>query len=636
MRRLYTVNVQAPAGFQNPVPRQGVQVQANQNTPGIDFQLQPAAVQPGSISGQVTDQAAQPQGIPNAQVTATNDQSGAQEQPVMTDAQGNYRIPNLAAGNYTVNVQAPAGFQNPVPRQGVQVQANQNTPGIDFQLQPAAVQPGSISGQVTDQAAQPQGLQNAQVTATEVNTGAISPLVLTDNQGNYQIVNLNASVYMINVQAPPGFQNPAPLANVQVQVGQNTPGINFQLFSTAAQTGSISGQVTNVDGNPIQPAIGIEAINQQNQVFGPIQTDVHGGYRILNLAPGKYTVQVSQDPRFPPSRNVEVIPRRDQGNIDFSLNRVSDFLGRLEDARFSIESTISIEEAREAVTLFSIVNLMLAGLSQRQVNGTPQTDVLGVSTLFYGLQSSRGEIGDMQELWQSLDLPTDVRSQIVTELRDLENELHTRREEIHSLEEHAKAQFNLGRRNEVRANVEFPSLFQRFVAIGRDPLLAIDIRMEESRAIDKTRIAEADTLLVELKGVIMSIVRSLSRYGTSATRSTTENWAYFESRVLEVLAKIAQYRQTEDLDEKNQWVVLADIIGKNRETEVAPHVVLARNGGKLLQSALMIYENEQDSLDDYDRDHLRDLFQERGTPFWTTRIRRESTVIARYPLQNWG
>ena len=149
-----------------------------------------------TIRGIITDQAGKPQG--NVQVTATSDQSGAQEQPVMTDAQGNYQIPNLAAGNYTVDVRAPAGFQNPAPRQGVQVQANQNTPGIDFQLQPAAVQPGSISGQVTDQAAQPQGIPNAQVTATNDQSGAQEQPVMTDAQGNYRIPNLAAGNYRVD------------------------------------------------------------------------------------------------------------------------------------------------------------------------------------------------------------------------------------------------------------------------------------------------------------------------------------------------------------------------------------------------------------------------------------------------------
>ena len=66
--------------------------------------------QTGSISGRVTDQAGA--GVQGAQVTATN----AAHQgfgPVVTDADGCYRISNLTRATYTVSVQAPAGFQNP-------------------------------------------------------------------------------------------------------------------------------------------------------------------------------------------------------------------------------------------------------------------------------------------------------------------------------------------------------------------------------------------------------------------------------------------------------------------------------------------------------------------------------------------
>jgi hypothetical protein len=166
----------------------------------------------------------------------------------------------------------------------------------------------------------------------------------------------------------------------------------------------------------------------------------------------------------------------------------------------------------------------------------------------------------------------------------------------------------------------------------------LDLRAEDAKqlGVDKTRLAEADDLLRELKGVILQLVRSLSKYGTVATRRINEEWARFERDALEVLATVAQERITEDQDERNQWAVLADLTGKNRETEVAPYVVLARHGSKLLDFAMELYRAEENRLDDFDRDHLRDLFQAQGTEFATTRIRREATLIQRYPLANWG
>lgn len=103
---------------------------------------------------------------------------------------------------------------------------------------------------------------------------------------------------------------------------------------------------------------------------------------------------------------------------------------------------------------------------------------------------------------------------------------------------------------------------------------------------------------------------------------------------------MAQKRETQDPDDKNVWSVLADLIGKNRETQVIPFVVHARHGGKLLRYALDIYKEEIDNneLDNFSREHLRDLFQ-RGSDsktFWTEEIRSQAALTKRYPLPNWG
>src|SRR5262245_24363101 len=67
-------------------------------------------------------------------------------------------------------------------------------------------------------------------------------------------------------------------------------------------------------------------------------------------------------------------------------NPVQAFFTILNSGDFNIESQISEAEANEAITLFSVVNIMLGGTSQRRVGNEDKTDVLGVLTLFYGLQ----------------------------------------------------------------------------------------------------------------------------------------------------------------------------------------------------------------------------------------------------------
>src|SRR5262249_1494220 len=149
-----------------------------------------------------------------------------------------------------------------------------------------------------------------------------------------------------------------------------------------------------------------------------------------------------------------------------------------------------------------------------------------------------------------------------------------------------------------------------YVEIGVDPLLTFDIVAQDVQPqADRTRIAQADDLLKELKALILQMVRSLSKYGTAATKTVNQRWAAFEARALEGRATAAQCRVSLGRDGKNQGAVPGDLLGKNRDTEVAPYVVLARHGGKLLRMALEVYKSEKNRLDDYGRDHLRDLFQ---------------------------
>lgn len=485
--------------------------------------------------------------------------------------------------------------------------------------------PGSISGQVVD--TNGKGIEKAKVSVNDV-AGAASAEVLTDANGKYAIPNLAPGKYVINVQAT-GFKSPGGM-EVEVKEGQDTPRINFKLEAApTAQTGSIAGRVTNEKGIPVAQA-GVEVVDAQDQIVGSTKTDTSGDYAITNLPAGIYTVRV-QGNQYLAARNVAVISGIKTEGIDFSLNVVKDFLDRLDDARFSIESPISIEEANQAVSLFSVVNLLLAGMSQRRVGNEDKTDVLGVLNLYYGLQEGSLEqrlpVADPRILW----------SKVEVELKDLAKDLDQLQSDVDFLNREAKRQFNLGTSNNVLGNVQFPGLFKRYVEIGTDPLLSIDIRKEEQNGFfDKTKIAQADDLLKELKALLLQIVRSLSKYGTAATKRVNEDWATFEARALEVLITVARERVSKDEDDKNPWAVLAVLTQRNRETQVAPYVVLGRHGGKLLRYAMDIYLETQDQLDNFDRNHLRDLFQRPGQIFWTDRIRREADVIKRYPLPNWG
>lgn len=475
----------------------------------------------------------------------------------------------------------------------------------------------SIIGTITG----PSGpVPNAEVVAS---AGGNDFPAVTDQAGKYTIPQLQPGGYTVTVFSPFGFVNPAAQPNVQVQQGQDTQA-DFQVVPA-----SLSGRVFKKDDKP-EPVAQVRGTDDKGNVNNTA-VDKRGYYTFTNLAPGSYTVEITAPPDYVPAHNVTVIANVITSGIDFSLNPVEDFLGRLDDTRFSVESPISIEEANQAVSLFSVANVMLAGLGKRKVGNEEKIDALGVLSLYYGLQD--GSLQDKVTVANSSDL----WSRLEVRLKDLAQELDRVQSDVDFLTKEAKRQFNLGTSNGVLANVQFPTLFKRYVEIGTDPLLSIDLaKQEANQNFDKVKLGQAYDLLKELKGVILQIVRSLSKYGTAATKRVNESWAGYEARSLEVLATVAQYRIHPDQDEKNQWAILSALSNKNRETEVAPYVVLARHGGKLLKYAMEIYLKTQNELDRFDESHLLNLFQTPGQPFWTEKIRAEATVIKRYPLPNWG
>jgi hypothetical protein len=307
---------------------------------------------------------------------------------------------------------------------------------------------------------------------------------------------------------------------------------------------------------------------------------------------------------------------------------VSDFFALLASPDFSLFGPISEAEAEQAITLFSVVALLLAGKSERQVGSERRVDVLGVLALYYGLQdrSLAGLVVPSQELWL----------QIEDELKILRDELDRLGPEVEFVEREAKRQFDLGRNTDLKGNTEFPRLFRRYVEIANSPLLFLDLRVEQSSPeSDKERVAVAFDLLRELKAVVLQLVRSLSKNGTVATSRANKNWAGYQAGAMTVLKKVADLRLSDDIDERRPLEVLSHLTGRDLDTQIAPYVALAREGGDLLRLALETYRATRDDLEALDEPHLLDLFQPETAPFLTTRMRRDAAVLRQFRLPGW-
>ena len=407
---------------------------------------------------------------------------------------------------------------------------------------------------------------------------------------------------------------------------------------TGNAKGSISGKVTDAEGTGVQGA-NVIATSKDLQVTESSTKDQSGEYTISDLNPGVYTVSINipnTSSEDQPSEAVSIVINEGDKikGIDFSLDPVRDFFGRLDDDRFSIESPISLFEAKNAVHFFSIANLLLAGLQ----NSNGSLDIFGLKEL----SSGQGNGINITEVFKIAD-NSPVWLKILESAEALREKMFKliNNDEVPKVRMEAKRQFNLGNDNSVVGNVRFPELFNKLVDIAADPLLSFNIqKADDLNFQDKSKIAEADELLKELKGIIIQIVTSLSKFGTAGTQLENKKWATFISQAIELVAEIGEVVNTGDQDDKNPWAVIAVLTGKNRENDVAPYAVLGRHGGKLLELVLNIYQNPEFKLEDFETESLRRLFQRQDTTeeeeFFTTEIRREATVIRRYPLSNWG
>lgn len=271
----YTINSLAPGSYSiratsanyNTVV-QGLVIASNQQTT-VNLALNP---NPGSISGQIIDSNSSQ---PLSGITINVIRSNTLIASALTDANGNYRIDNLSPGSYTLTT-ASALFQ--VATQGAIVSSNQ-TQVVNLSL---LDQPGTLSGQITDQS---NGLSLSGALISVLNGSNTLATVLTDSNGNYVISGLAPGSYTVRVTLNT-YQTVTQSALVSAAA---VTSVNIALQSNP---GSVTGQVKNTIGDPITGGSVVLHVIQGNVVLASTLTDSSGVYLIENLQPGNYSLSV--------------------------------------------------------------------------------------------------------------------------------------------------------------------------------------------------------------------------------------------------------------------------------------------------------------------------------------------------------
>lgn len=239
-----------------------------------------------------------------------------------TDADGRFRLTNLAAGRYEVIPIAPV-FVTPESAQNfrgqnkmVNLNDSEAVEQIDFTL----VRGGVITGRVTDADGRPVIGEHLRLKAAEQNNRrrlqfSFNPFLYeTDDRGIYRIYGIPPGRYLVSVGEGgedgmvrtgfgrsgfypktfhPGVAEETKAAVVEVTEGSEATNVDITL-SRRAETFTASGQVVDAEtGKPVpNVAAGYGLLRAgDNQVYSFMQgmrTDAEGRFRLEGLLPGRY------------------------------------------------------------------------------------------------------------------------------------------------------------------------------------------------------------------------------------------------------------------------------------------------------------------------------------------------------------
>jgi hypothetical protein len=325
----YSVRVTPPAGYVETYDLDGVataniasfSLAAGQNRTDVDFGYRGTASVGDRVWLDSNGNGAQDAGETgiNGVTVQLLDSSNNVVGTTTTSGDGNYTFSNLAAGNYSVRVTPPAGVAETYDLDGVatpnvasfSLAAGQNRTDVDFGYRGTASVGDRVwldsNGNGTQDAGET-GINGVTVQLLDSSNNVVGTAT-TSGDGNYTFSNLAAGTYTVRLSnLPAGVSETYDLdgvatadqATFPLAAGQNRTDVDFGY----RYTGSVGDRVwLDSNGNGAQDAgetglngVTVQLLDSSNNVVGTATTSGDGNYTFNNLAPGTYTVRVSNLP----------------------------------------------------------------------------------------------------------------------------------------------------------------------------------------------------------------------------------------------------------------------------------------------------------------------------------------------------
>ena len=366
-----------------------------------------------SISGKVSVKG---KGIAGIMVAARPTNSRGRPTPAvsgMTDEQGNYRLSNLAAGEFEIGPAAPQFVVISLePMKRLLLNDGDNAEGIDFTL----VRGGVITGKVVDSEGRPLIEEQVEIQSEGPYTLRVMSLngmsIITDDRGVYRVfglapgkykvaagtdedrLNYNTGRRTVYVQTfHPSTTDKSQATTIEVTEGSETKDVDITL-RRSQPTYSVSVKVVDADsGQPLPDMrVGVQKFSEHGSSgMGGPPTNRKGEIRIENLTPGKYAVSLegfmrsrgsmdSNTPRYAEPVNFEIVDQDIAGLVIKASSGAS------------LSGVVSFEGTDEKVLNAKLNELMLFAhirIEDRRANRGAPASMVGADGSFSvgGLQA---------------------------------------------------------------------------------------------------------------------------------------------------------------------------------------------------------------------------------------------------------